>query len=79
MITVKTSGAQIEADIDGKCDLVFTDGERPYICGSIGVSVGNGSHCEYGKIEVKREILNVRCFLKKRDCGTCTKCSQFFC
>jgi ADP-ribosylglycohydrolase len=53
-ITVKAVGARIEADIDGVCSLVYSDEARPYMRGSIGVSMLNGSHCKYRRIEVKK-------------------------
>ncbi|HIU75023.1 MAG TPA: ADP-ribosylglycohydrolase family protein [Candidatus Pelethocola excrementipullorum] len=52
LVTVK--GNKIEAEIDGGCRLNFTDEERPYLMGAIGVSMENGSHDKYRRIEVSK-------------------------
>jgi ADP-ribosylglycohydrolase len=52
-ITVGVKGAHITVSINGKELITYTDKERPYLYGSIGLSVRDGSHCAYRKIKVK--------------------------
>lgn len=52
-LSVSANGADIVAAVDGRELLAYTDKENPYMKGSIGVSVQNGSHCSYSSIVVK--------------------------
>ena len=51
-ISVSVKGNQIKAEVDGGCCLEYTDEDRIYEQGSVGVSMQNGSHCRYRKIEI---------------------------
>lgn len=50
VITVK--GNYLKAAINEEVTLEYTDTERPYLTGSVGVSVLHGSHCKYRRITV---------------------------
>jgi hypothetical protein len=50
MITVKNN--MLQAKIDDKVLLEYTDTVHPYLTGSIGVSLRNGSHSKYRRIVV---------------------------
>ena len=52
-ITVKAVGNTISVIMNDKEILKVTDEERPYLCGSVGVSMQNGSHDKYRRIVVK--------------------------
>ncbi len=52
-ITVKAVENTISVIMDDKEILKVTDEERPYLCGSVGVSMQNGSHDKYRRIVVK--------------------------
>ena len=52
-ITVKAVGNTISVIMDDKEILKVTDEERPYLRGSVGVSMQNGSHDKYRRIVVK--------------------------
>ena len=50
---VDAKGSQIKVKLDGEQIFDFTDDNNPYLEGSVGISVQNGSHCKYSKIEVR--------------------------
>ncbi|MBP3371639.1 MAG: ADP-ribosylglycohydrolase family protein [Clostridia bacterium] len=52
-VTVAAKGNRIMAQI-GDIALDYTDEERPYLCGSIGVGVQNGSHIAVSTIDVQK-------------------------
>ena len=52
-IIVKAVGNTISVIMDDKEILKVTDEERPYLRGSVGVSMQNGSHDKYRRIVVK--------------------------
>lgn len=49
-ITVK--GNMLKATVNDEVTLEYTDQQRPYLSGSTGISVLQGSHCKYRKIVV---------------------------
>lgn len=51
-VSIAVNGNRIRAEFEGGC-LEATDDNRPYLTGSVGISVRNGSHAKYRKIEVK--------------------------
>lgn len=53
-IEVKLNDNQIAVCIDGSDILSFSDLDNPYLKGSIGLSVHQGSHCKYREISVSR-------------------------
>ena len=50
-VTVKARGNRIEAELGGK-KIEYTDNDAPYLCGSIGMAVKDGSHCAYSAVAV---------------------------
>ena len=53
-IKVEAAGSKLTVSVDGKQLLDYVDSDRPYLTGSIGLSVQKGSHCAYRKIKVSR-------------------------
>ena len=51
-ITVEAKGAALAVSVDGRELLRHTDSDSPYLTGSVGISVKNGSHCSYSGIKV---------------------------
>jgi len=51
-VGIKASGNKFTVCIDGKEMISYTDEDSPYLSGSIGISVFNGSRCSYSKIKV---------------------------
>ena len=51
-ITVSVKGPDIKVSVNKKELIDYTDKDSPYLYGSIGFSVRNGSHCAYRKITV---------------------------
>ena len=49
-IAVKENTITVSAD--GKALIAYTDSDAPYLTGSVGVSVQNGSHCAYSGLAV---------------------------
>lgn len=52
-ICVKITGNRISAVINDTTTLTYTDQDRPWTTGSIGVAVRQGSHCSYQRIRVE--------------------------
>jgi len=52
-ITVKAEGNTLTVWVDGELLLTYADEQRPYMTGSIGLSVRGGSRCGYRMITVK--------------------------
>jgi hypothetical protein len=51
-VKVCVSGSTIKASVNKEELINYNDRESPYLYGSIGFSVRNGSHCAYKKIRV---------------------------
>jgi len=51
-VTVAVKNNMLQAKIDDKVTLEYTDAVHPYLTGSIGVSLMNGSHSKYRRIVV---------------------------
>lgn len=51
-IEVEAAGNRLSARVGDHTILTYTDEEHPYLTGSAGVSVRDGSHCEYSRIKV---------------------------
>ncbi len=53
-LKVELLGANIKVKDSGRIIFDYTDQEKPYLTGQIGVSVQNGSHCHYKDFRVGR-------------------------
>jgi len=53
-VTVSVSGPRIKISVNKKELIDYTDKNNPWLYGSIGFSVRNGSHCAYKKIRVRQ-------------------------
>ena len=53
ILSVTVKGNTIKVSANGCAPIVFTDENNPYLTGSIGISVKNGSHCSYSGIDVR--------------------------
>lgn len=53
VVRATAKGNCLKAEIDG-CVLEVCDNERPYLTGSVGVAIRNGSHDKYRRIKVGR-------------------------
>jgi ADP-ribosylglycohydrolase len=51
-ITITAEGSRFTVSVDGKQYLSFNDTDNPYLAGSVGFSVRNGSHCAYRLIRI---------------------------
>jgi hypothetical protein len=51
-ITVAAKGSEFTVAVDGKQYLSLSDTDSPYLTGSVGFSVRNGSHCAYHSIYI---------------------------
>lgn len=51
-LTLTAEGNRIALAVDGKELLACTDEESPYLTGSVGMSVTDGSHCLYRDLAV---------------------------
>lgn len=53
-ISVRAQGNHFQISVEGKVLFTVTDEEHPYLRGTVGMSVQNGSHSSYGRMEVRR-------------------------
>lgn len=52
VIKIEAKGNKFKVWVDGAEMLSYTDNDRPYMTGSIGLSVQKGSHCAYRRIKI---------------------------
>ena len=52
-IAVTAENNRLSVAVNGRQLLSYTDADKPYLRGAIGVSVQKGSHCSYSEIRVK--------------------------